>query len=58
MIHGLLLNILKSNVVIEFNSIEGYLLTVGNFVLTVVMCAVIISLFNQNIVLKKILSIR
>ena len=58
MIHGLLLNILKSDVVIQFSSIKGYLLTAGNFALTIGLCAVVISLLNQNIVLKKILNIR
>lgn len=31
MMHGLLLNIFKSSVAIQFSSIEGYLLTAGNF---------------------------
>ena len=58
MIHGLLLNIFKSNIVIQFDSIEGCLLTAGNFTLTMVLCAVVIHLLNQNIVLKKVLNIR
>lgn len=58
MIHGLLLNIFKSDVVIQFSSIEGYLLTAGNFALTVGLCAVVISLLNQNTILKKALNIR
>ena len=58
MIHGLLLNIFKSSVAIQFSSIEGYLLTAGNFALTVGLCAVVIRLLDQNVVLKKVLSIR
>lgn len=58
MIHGLLLNIFKSNVAIQFSSIEGYLLTAGNFALTMGLCAVAIHLLKQNIVLKKVLNIR
>lgn len=58
MIHGLLLNIFKSNVAIQFSSIEGYLLTVGNFILTVGLCAAVVSLLNQNTILKRILNIR
>ena len=58
MMHGLLLNIFKSDVVIQFSSIEGYLLTAGNFALTVGLCAVVIRLLNQNAVLKKVLNIR
>lgn len=58
MIHGLLLNIFKSDTVIQFCSIEGYLLTASNFVLTIGLCAVVISLLKQNIILKKILNIR
>ena len=58
MIHGLLLNICKSDVVVQFSSIEGYLLTAGNFALTVGLCAVVISLLNQNTILKKALNIR
>ena len=58
MMHGLLLNIFKSSVAIQFSSIEGYLLTAGNFALTVGLCAVVIRLLNQNFVLKKVLNIR
>ncbi len=58
MIHGLLLNIFKSDAVIQFCSIEGYLLTASNFVLTIGLCAAVISLLKQNIILKKILNIR
>ena len=58
MVHGLLLNIFKSSIVIQFSSIEGYLLTAGNFVLTIGLCAVVICLLNQNVVLKKVLNIR
>ena len=58
MMHGLLLNIFKSSVAIQFSSIEGYLLTAGNFALTVGLCAVVIRLLDQNAVLKKVLKIR
>lgn len=58
MMHGLLLNIFKSSAVIQFSSIEGYLLTAGNFALTIGLCAVVICLINQNVVLKKVLNIR
>ena len=58
MMHGLLLNIFKSSVAIQFSSIEGYLLTAGNYALTVGLCAVVIRLLNQNAVLKKVLNIR
>ena len=53
MMHGL-----KSSVAIQFSSIEGYLLTAGNFALTVGLCAVVIRLLDQNAVLKKVLNIR
>ena len=58
MMHGLLLNIFKSSVAIQFSSIEGYLLTAGNFALTIGLCAVVIRLLNQNVALKKVLNIR
>lgn len=58
MMHGLLLNIFKSSVAIQFSSIEGYLLTAGNFALTIGLCAVVIRLLNQNVILKKVLNIR
>lgn len=58
MMHGLLLNIFKSSVAIQFSSIGGYLLTAGNFALTVGLCAVVIRLLDQNAVLKKVLNIR
>ena len=47
MMHGLLLNIFKSSAVIQFSSIEGYLLAAGNFALTIGLCAVVIRLLNQ-----------
>ena len=53
-----LLNIFKSSVAIQFSSIEGYLLTAGNFALTIGLCAVVIRLLNQNVILKKVLNIR
>ena len=58
MMHGLLLNIFKNSIAIQFSSIEGYLLTAGNFALTVGLCAVVIRLLDQNAVLKKVLNIR
>lgn len=45
MLHGLLLNIFKSNTEVGFNSIEGYVLSFANFVFTVLLCATVISLF-------------
>lgn len=57
MMHGLLLNIFKSSAVIQFSSIEGYLLAAGNFALTIGLCAVVIRLLNQNVVLKKVLNL-
>ena len=53
-----LLNIFKSSVAIQFSSIEGYLLTAGNFALTIGLCAVVIRLLNQNVILKKVFNIR
>ena len=38
--------------------LEGYLLTVGNFALTIGLCAVVIRLLSQNVVLKKVFNIR
>lgn len=58
MLHGLLLNIFKSNTEVDFYSIEGYVLSFANFVFTVLLCAIVISLLNKNFLLKKFLSIR
>lgn len=58
MLHGLLFSGFKSNVMIPFESIKGYLVTIGNFVLTMVLCAAIINLLNHNIILKRLLRIR
>lgn len=58
MIHGLLLNVFKSSVPVQFNSIQGYLLTAGNFFLTVGLCGLVIELLSHNKLLKKALSIR
>lgn len=58
MIHGLVLNIFKSSEPILFASMQGYVLTAGNFALTVGSCFCVIELLNQNLPLKKFLSIR
>lgn len=58
MLHGLLLNIFKSNTEVGFNSIEGYVLSFANFIFTVLLCAIVISLLSKNFLLKKFLSIR
>ena len=58
MMHGLLLNIFRSSELVPFTSIQGYLLTAGNFALTVGFCALVIELLNQNRSLKKVLNIR
>lgn len=58
MIHGLLLNVLMPKAKPEFPSIEGYGLITGNFVITITLCVVVISLVSQSNILKKILRIK
>lgn len=53
-----MVSLMTGSVAIQFSSIEGYLLTAGNFALTVGLCAVVIRLLDQNAVLKKVLNIR
>ena len=58
MVHGLLLDVLMPKAKPEFPSIEGYGLITGNFVITITLCVVVISLVSQNNILKKILGIK
>lgn len=58
MVHGLLLNVLMPNMKPEFPSISGYGLIVGNFVITITLCVVVINLISQNSILKKILGMK
>ncbi len=58
MVHGLLLNVLMPEVKPIFPSIMGYGLISGNFVITIILCVVIISLISQNNVLKKLLGMK
>ncbi len=58
MVHGLLLDVLMPEVKPIFPSIMGYGLISGNFVITIILCVVIISLISQNNVLKKLLGMK
>lgn len=58
MVHGLLLNVLMPNTKPEFPSISGYGLIAGNFVITIVLCVVVIGMISQSTVLKKILGMK
>lgn len=58
MIHGLLLNILMPEIKPVFPSIAGYGLITGNFMITILLCAIVISLLSQNRILKKILGMK
>ena len=58
MVHGLLLNVLMPKAKPEFPSIEGYGLITGNFVITITLCVVVISLVSQSNILKKLLGIK
>lgn len=55
LLHGLLLNILKLNGEIYFNSVVGILTVLGNYLITVILCLFIIKILNNNRVLNKIL---
>lgn len=58
LIHDMVLNIFRSETSVQFNSIEGYLLTAGNFVLTIALCSLIINLLSHNSILKRVLGVR
>ena len=58
MVHGLVLNVLMPENKPVFPSIVGYGLIGGNFVITVLLCAAVISLISQNSILKKILGMK
>lgn len=58
LLHGLVLNLFKTKSPILFNSIEGYLLTFMNFMVTVLLCFLIITLLCGNRNLRKIFNIR
>lgn len=58
MIHGFVLNILKPEGTTAFSSIPGIALTFSNYVLTMLLCVVIISLIGKSGILKKILGMK
>lgn len=58
MFHGLLLDVLKPQLRPVFPSISGYVLIMGNFVVTIILCVVVISLISQNGISKKILGMK
>ena len=58
MLHGLLLDVLMPEVKPIFPSIKGYGLISGNFVITIILCVIVISLISQNNVLKKLLGMK
>lgn len=55
LLHGTVLSLLKFNLLPVFWSVEGIILVFANFVITIVMCVVIISLLKGNKVINKIL---
>lgn len=58
MVHGLLLNILMPEVEPVFPSVIAYGLITGNFVITVILSFMVISLTSHNQVLKKLLGMK
>ncbi len=58
MVHGLLLDVLMPESKPIFPSIVGYGLIAGNFAITILLCAVVISLISQSNFLKKILGMK
>lgn len=55
LLHGLLLNIVKTVNHPVFNTWQGYLLVIINYILTVLLTCGVVALLSQNKVLKKIL---
>ena len=58
MMHGLVLNILMPEVKPLFPSPEGYGYIFGNFIITLILCALFISLLSHNGLLKRILGMK
>ena len=58
LIHGLLLNLLKTDTPISFLSIAGIALTFANYILSVSLCAIIIHILGKNKTLCRILGIK
>ena len=58
MVHGLVLNVLMPETKPIFPSIRGYCLIFVNFIITVLLCVVIINLIAQSRTLRKILGMR
>lgn len=58
LIHGLFLNILKTKELQLFSSIIGYGLTFCNYLLTIMLCYVVITILRESDVLRKILCLR
>ena len=58
MIHGLLLNILMPGVKPYFSSPSGYGYVFANFIITLILCALFISLLSKNRYVKRILGMK
>lgn len=58
LLHGLFLNILKTKELHLFSSIIGYGLTFGNYILTLLLCYIVITFLRKCDLLKKILCLR
>ena len=58
MVHVFLLDVLKPEVKPVFPSIAGYGLIIGNFVITIILCALVISLISHNNVLRRLLGMK
>lgn len=57
-IHGLLLNLIKVEKIPVFLSVEGFMLSVGNYIITLALSSIVILLLGQNEFLCKILGMR
>lgn len=58
LIHGLFLNILRTKELKSFFSITGYTLTLSNYLITILLCYMSITLFSKSDILKKTLCLK
>ena len=58
LLHYLFLNILKTKELYLFSSIVGYGLTFSNYILTLMVCYIVITILRESDILKKILCLR
>ena len=56
--HGLLINLIKLKTVVEFKIVSGLSLVFADYIISVLLCSVVIYIFGRNKFLRYLLGIK